>query len=73
MLINIDLKNILTLAKLREIVNDDLSKFDDDTPINICVLESPYNTNTINNDIEVKDSIKGIVGKENDITFYNYI
>lgn len=63
MWLNIRLDKPLTLGKLRELVNNELSKFPDDTII-LCPQQ----------DVRIIDEnpIKHIIGDNNSINFYNY-
>lgn len=69
---NIDLKEELTIGKLRELVTTgEFSEFPDNTPIIIHIDLDKTNVN--NFDDEPRAPVLSIVGDENDINFYNYI
>lgn len=66
----INLTENLTLGKLRELVNNELSKFPNNTPINMCIELGQNNID----DIEQPCSpILSIRADEDSINFYNYI
>lgn len=67
----INLEEELTIGKLRKLVNNELSKFPDDTPINMCI-------ELCQNNVDDKDEqpcapILSILSDKESINFYNYI
>ena len=69
---NVNFKRHLTLGELRELVNNGkLSKFPDDTQINMCI--NVCKENVIDEYGEPSAPVMSIVGDENEINFYNYI
>lgn len=68
----IDLNHPLTLGDLRELVNNgQLSKFPDNTQINMCINKRKKNVM-----YDTGDSLApvlSIIGDEDEINFYNYI
>lgn len=68
----INFKENLTLGKLREIINNELSEFPDDIQINMHIDISEYNVIRANG-IEPKASIMSILADNESIDFYNYI
>ena len=64
MFTNIEIKAHLTLGKLREIVNKDLSEFPDTHKIHMCIYTE--------DDEEPQAPICSIIADEEDINFYNY-
>lgn len=68
----IDLNCPLTLGELRELVNNgQLSKFPDDTQINMCIRE--HRENVIYDTGVFSAPVLSIISDENEINFYNYI
>lgn len=62
----------LTLGKLRELVKDDeLSKFPDSTPINMCI--ELCGENVIDKEEQPCAPVLSIIGDDKEINFYNYI
>lgn len=69
---NINLKENLTLGKLRELVKDgELSKFPDSTQINMCI--ELCRENVIAEEDYPCAPVVSIVGDDKEINFYNYI
>lgn len=67
----IKFNNSLTLGELRKVVNNDLSDFPDDSPINMCVNSCLNNTEEILN--QYCSPVMSIIGDEKEINFYNFI
>lgn len=68
----IDLNHPLTLGDLRELVNNgQLSKFPDNTQINMCINKRKKNVMCDTGDSLAP--VLSIIGDEDEITFYNYI
>lgn len=61
---NIELKHNLTLGKLREILNNELSEFPDDTVINMWVHDEKNEESDV--------PVVCILGDEQSVNFYNY-
>lgn len=69
---NININCPITVGELRELINNGkLSKFPDDTQINMCI--NLCKENVIDELIEPSAPVLSIAGDENKITFYNYI
>lgn len=69
---DIKLKENLTLGKLKELINTgELSKFPDNTPINMNI--NLYEINIEDKTTEPTSPILSIIGSEDLIDFYNYI
>lgn len=68
----INLKENLTLGKLREIINNELSEFPDNMQINMHIHTSEYNVIGANR-TESNAPIMSIVTYNESIDFYNYI
>lgn len=68
----IDLNCPLTLGELRELVNyGQLSRFSDDTQINMCIDKCKENVTYYNG--ESSAPVLSITSDDDKITFYNYI
>lgn len=68
----IDLNHPLTLGDLRELVNNgQLSKFPDNTQINMCINECQGNVMYDMGDFST--SVLSIIADDDEINFYNYI
>lgn len=68
----IDLNHPLTLGDLRELVNNgQLSKFPDNTQINMCINECQGNVMYDTGDSSA--SVLSIIADDDEINFYNYI
>lgn len=68
----IDLNHPLTLGDLRELVNNgQLSKFPDNTQINMCINECQGNVMYDTGDYSA--SVLSITADDDEINFYNYI
>ena len=67
----INLEEELTIGKLRKLVNNELSKFPDDTPINMCIELCQNNVD--DEDEQPCAPILSILGDKESINFYNYI
>lgn len=68
----INFKENLTLGKLREIINNELSEFPDDIQINMHVDTNEYNVIGANC-TEHNAPIMSILADNESIDFYNYI
>ena len=68
----INLKENLTLGKLRELVKDgELSEFPDSMPINMCI--ELCGKNVIDVEEQPYAPVVSIIGNDKEINFYNYI
>lgn len=72
MWVDVNFGSPLTLGELRELVNNGkLSKFPDDTPINMCI--DKCKNNVMDKIGEFSAPILSVTGDKHEVKFYNYI